>query len=75
MRHIAIALSLALGACAHQSAQNPEDEPTPQIRVVPGAASRSLWIGHGGDAGVPGPGRSGPGSGSGDADAGPGAIP
>ena len=44
--HVAAFLlaGFAVAACAH--ARTPEEEPTPQIRVVPGAATRSLWIGH-----------------------------
>ena len=57
-----------LAGCAHHTA---EEEPTPQIRVVPGAASRSLWIGHGGarDGGEEGGGEDGNGNGKKDAGA------
>lgn len=59
---VCAAIALLGAACA--SHPPPEEEFTPQIRVVPGAASRSLWIGHKGvgDAGdvVPGADDAGP---------------
>ncbi|WP_394838339.1 M20/M25/M40 family metallo-hydrolase [Pendulispora rubella] len=54
---LAVLAVMVLAGCGR--ARTPEEEPTPEIRVVPGAAQRSLWIGHGVDAGVTDAGDAG----------------